>query len=76
MTKWWKNAVIYQIYPKSFFDSDGNGWGDLDGITSKLDYLHSLGVDALWLSPIYDSPNEAIAGQSIQRLLPVARSEA
>ena len=56
MTKWWKNAVIYQIYPKSFFDSDGNGWGDLDGITSKLDYLHSLGVDALWLSPIYESP--------------------
>lgn len=54
--KWWKEAVFYQIYPRSFCDSDADGTGDLSGILSKLDYLHDLGVDALWLSPIYDSP--------------------
>ncbi|KAJ7729934.1 glycoside hydrolase family 13 protein [Mycena metata] len=53
---WWKNAVIYQIYPVSFFDSNGDGIGDLNGIASKLDYLKDLGVDVLWLSPIYKSP--------------------
>ncbi|KAJ7150134.1 glycoside hydrolase family 13 protein [Mycena crocata] len=53
---WWKDAVIYQIYPISFFDSNGDGIGDLNGITSKLDYLKDLGVDVLWLSPIYKSP--------------------
>ena len=53
---WWKEAVFYQIYPKSFADSNGDGIGDLKGIISKLDYLKDLGVDALWLSPIYDSP--------------------
>lgn len=56
--KWWKEAVFYQIYPRSFCDSNGDGIGDLQGITSKLDYLKSLGVDALWLSPVYDSPND------------------
>ena len=56
--KWWKEAVFYQIYPRSFCDSDGDGIGDLQGIISKLDYLKKLGVDALWLSPIYDSPND------------------
>lgn len=55
---WWRKAVIYQIYPRSFMDSDGDGIGDLKGILSKLDYLKELGVDALWLSPIYDSPND------------------
>jgi oligo-1,6-glucosidase len=55
--KWWKEAVFYQIYPRSFKDSNGDGVGDLDGITSKLDYLKDLGVDALWHCPIYDSPN-------------------
>ncbi|MDF2542942.1 MAG: malL [Herbinix sp.] len=55
---WWKEAVIYQIYPRSFQDSDGDGIGDLKGIQSRLDYLKDLGVDALWLSPIYDSPND------------------
>ncbi len=55
---WWKEAVFYQIYPRSFCDSDGDGIGDLKGILSKLDYLKSLGVDALWLSPVYDSPND------------------
>ncbi len=53
---WWKGAVIYEIYPRSFKDSNGDGIGDLNGITSKLDYIKSLGVDAIWLTPIYPSP--------------------
>ena len=53
---WWKHAVIYEIYPRSFQDSDTDGIGDLNGITQRLDYLQSLGVDAIWLSPIYPSP--------------------
>lgn len=56
--KWWKEAVFYQIYPRSFYDTDGDGIGELRGIIEKLDYLKDLGVDALWLSPIYDSPND------------------
>jgi alpha-glucosidase len=55
-TTWWKNAVIYEIYPRSFQDSNGDGIGDLNGITSRLDYLKKLGVDAVWLTPIYPSP--------------------
>ncbi|NLJ89758.1 MAG: alpha-glucosidase [Clostridiales bacterium] len=55
---WWKEAVFYQIYPRSFKDSNGDGIGDLKGIISKLDYLKDLGIDAIWLSPIYDSPND------------------
>jgi oligo-1,6-glucosidase len=55
---WWKEAVVYQIYPRSFKDSDGDGVGDLKGIISKLDYLKSLGIDAIWLNPIYTSPND------------------
>jgi alpha-glucosidase len=55
---WWKEATIYQIYPRSFFDSNGDGEGDLPGITSKLEYVKSLGVDAIWLSPFYTSPNK------------------
>lgn len=57
-TKWWKEAVIYQIYPRSFMDSNGDGIGDLQGIISKLDYLKSLGIDAIWLNPIFESPND------------------
>ncbi|HEY4720407.1 MAG TPA: alpha-glucosidase, partial [Anaerolineae bacterium] len=53
---WWRDGLIYQIYPRSFADSNGDGVGDLPGITSKLDYLQWLGVDAIWLSPIYPSP--------------------
>jgi trehalose-6-phosphate hydrolase len=53
---WWKKAVVYQIYPKSFNDTTGNGVGDLQGIIEKLDYLKELGIDVLWLTPIYDSP--------------------
>ena len=55
---WWKEAVVYQIYPRSFMDCDGDGIGDLKGITSKLDYLKWLGVDVIWLSPVYQSPND------------------
>ncbi|BCJ93814.1 oligo-1,6-glucosidase [Anaerocolumna cellulosilytica] len=55
---WWKEAVFYQIYPRSFKDSNGDGIGDLQGIISKLDYIKELGIDAIWLSPIYDSPND------------------
>ncbi|MEQ9144972.1 MAG: alpha glucosidase [Parvibaculaceae bacterium] len=54
---WWKGAVVYQIYPRSYADTNGDGIGDLDGIRRKLDYIASLGVDAVWLSPIYPSPN-------------------
>jgi oligo-1,6-glucosidase len=56
--KWWKEVVVYQIYPRSFKDSDGDGIGDLKGIISKLDYIKSLGVDVVWLNPIYSSPND------------------
>ncbi len=56
--RWWKEAVFYQIYPRSFCDSNGDGIGDLKGIIRKLPYLKKLGVDALWLSPVYDSPND------------------
>ena len=55
---WWKSAVIYQIYPRSFQDSNGDGIGDLQGITSRLDYLADLGIDAIWLSPVYRSPQD------------------
>ena len=53
---WWKESVVYQVYPRSFCDSNGDGVGDLQGIISKLDYLKELGVDIIWLSPIYCSP--------------------
>ncbi|HVX28174.1 MAG TPA: alpha-glucosidase [Parafilimonas sp.] len=56
--KWWKEAIVYQIYPRSFKDSDGDGIGDLKGIISKLDYIKSLGVNVVWLNPIYSSPND------------------
>jgi oligo-1,6-glucosidase len=55
---WWKEAVVYQLYPRSFQDSDGDGVGDLKGITQRLDYLQSLGIDAIWLNPICASPND------------------
>ena len=55
---WWKEAVIYQIYPRSFQDSNGDGIGDLNGVTMRLDYLKKLGIDVIWLSPVYKSPND------------------
>ena len=55
---WWKEAVVYQIYPRSFMDSNGDGIGDLNGITEKLEYLRELGIDVIWLSPVYQSPND------------------
>ena len=62
---WWKESVVYQIYPRTFCDSNGDGYGDLKGIISKLDYLKELGIDAIWLSPVYQSPgcdNGYVAG--------------
>lgn len=56
--KWWKSVVVYQIYPSSFKDSNGDGIGDLRGIESKLDYLKDLGVDVIWTSPINPSPDK------------------
>lgn len=56
--KWWKDSVVYQIYPRSFMDSNGDGIGDLQGIISRLDYLRELGVDVVWLCPVYESPND------------------
>ena len=55
---WWKESVVYQVYPRSFCDSDGDGIGDLRGIISKLDYLKELGINVIWMSPIYRSPND------------------
>jgi alpha-glucosidase len=55
-TEWWRGAVIYQIYPRSFQDSNGDGIGDLPGITARLPYVASLGVDAIWISPFFKSP--------------------
>lgn len=63
--EWWKDAVIYQIYPRSFKDSTGNGFGDLRGVIEKLDYLESLGVDGLWLSPIFESPQKITVMTSV-----------
>ena len=55
---WWKEAVVYQIYPRSFMDSNGDGIGDINGITQRLEYLQELGIDVIWLSPVYQSPND------------------
>ncbi|MGI8900410.1 MAG: alpha-amylase family glycosyl hydrolase, partial [Nocardioides sp.] len=56
--EWWRSAVVYQIYPRSFADSDGDGIGDLNGITEHLGHLAGLGVDVIWLSPVYPSPQD------------------
>lgn len=56
--KWWQNSVVYEIYPRSFQDSDGDGVGDIPGIISRLDYLEKLGIDVIWLGPVYESPND------------------
>lgn len=58
MTQWWKNAVVYQVYPRSFQDSNGDGLGDIPGIIRRLDYLQTLGIDVIWLSPVYESPQD------------------
>ena len=55
---WWKEAVGYQIYPRSFQDSNGDGIGDIQGIIERLDYLKELGIDLIWISPMYQSPND------------------
>ena len=56
MESWWRDAVFYQVYPRSFADSDGDGVGDLGGVVARLDYLENLGVDAIWLNPVMVSP--------------------
>lgn len=56
--KWWKEAVAYQVYPRSFYDTNGDGIGDIRGLIEKLDYLEDLGIDVIWLSPVYESPND------------------
>lgn len=56
--KWWKEAVAYQVYPRSFYDTNGDGIGDIRGVIEKLDYLEDLGIDVIWLSPVYESPND------------------
>ena len=63
--KWWKEAVVYQIYPRSSMDSNGDGVGDLRGIKSRLSYLKLLGIDVIWLSPVYQSPNDATVTISV-----------
>ena len=65
---WWKEAVIYQIYPRSFMDSNGDGIGDIKGISSRLDYLKYLGIDVIWLSPIYKSP-QILSSHAKKRLV-------
>lgn len=55
---WWKKAVAYQIYPRSFMDSNGDGIGDIEGIISKLDYIQDLGIDLIWISPMYKPLND------------------
>ena len=59
--KWWRNAVVYQIYPRSFQDSNGDGIGDIQGIIDRLDYLKKLGIDAIWLSPVCRSPQDDLS---------------
>ena len=56
--EWWRSAVVYQVYPRSFADSNGDGIGDLRGLIERLDHLEDLGVDVIWLSPIYASPHD------------------
>ena len=71
-SNWWKEAVIYQIYTRSYADSNGDGIGDLNGITAKLDYLADLGIDVIWLTPFYESPN-ADFGYDIQDYMTVGK---
>ena len=58
MSEWWKKSVVYQVYPKSFQDSNNDGIGDLPGITSRLPYIKKLGADVIWLNPVYKSPDK------------------
>ena len=67
---WWKDAIGYQIWPASFFDSNNDGMGDLRGVISKLDHLKALGVDLIWLSPVYDSPQADMVRQFSRNTIP------
>jgi len=70
LNEWWRSAVIYQVYPRSYQDDDGDGVGDLGGITRRLDYIADLGVDCIWLSPIFASP-QADMGHDVSEYLAV-----
>ena len=72
MREWWRGGVIYQVYPRSFQDSNGDGIGDLPGILRRLDHIASLGVDAIWLSPIFESP-QADMGYDVSNYTDVDR---
>ena len=74
-TPWWREAVIYQVYPRSFQDSNGDGVGDLPGVRERLPYIRDLGVDAVWLSPFYPSP-QADAGYDVADYRDVDRRSA
>ena len=65
MEEWWRGGVIYQIYPRSFQDTNSDGIGDLKGITKRLEYIAELGVDAVWISPIFSSPMKALFAQNV-----------
>ena len=66
---WWKNAIGYQIWPASFLDSNNDGMGDLPGVISKLDHLKALGVDLIWLSPVYDSPQADMVRWNLSKIV-------
>lgn len=66
-TPWWKDAVVYQIYPASFKDSNGDGLGDIPGIISKIDYLKDLGIDIVWISPMYARPGPPALGHMTRK---------
>lgn len=63
-SSWWKTSTVYQVYPKSFNDTTGSGTGDIRGLTEKLDYLQHLGIDIVWLRPVYISPLDMIMGMT------------
>ena len=68
LRRWWKEAVVYQVYPRSFMDSNGDGIGDLRGIIDRLDHISGLGIDVIWLSPHFDSPKVYVHDERSYRI--------